>query len=153
MSFWGPRPYENDDAADWLSELENDPCLELVQEALLEVVDAADVGYVEIPECCIAVAAAEVLANLIDMSGNGQLLEEETAEKLKKELDRLSIRNQIKLVAQAVAAVNLVLNDEENSELRQVLEEDKPLMDTWIDQMKYLEDRLKFIFHGLSSNP
>lgn len=148
MSIWGAGPFQNDDAADWLSELEEDPRLELVQKALSEVVDAADVGYVEIPECCAAGAAAEVLAELLGMPGKESLLEEETVEKLKGELDRLSVREKRKLMAQALVAVE-VLNDEESSELRQVMEQDEELVADWTTAMKNLESRLQIIASGL----
>lgn len=58
MGTWGHGTFQNDDAADWLYELE---------EGGLDVVDAAlnavrIGGFLAAPECCTALAAAEVVA-------------------------------------------------------------------------------------------
>lgn len=58
MGTWGHGTFHNDDAADWLYELE---------EGGLDVVDAALQavtlgGYLAAPDCCTALAAAEVVA-------------------------------------------------------------------------------------------
>jgi len=55
MGAWGFLPFENDDALDWLDELEAGGA-EVVRGALAKV--GAD--YVEAPEGSIAIAAAEV---------------------------------------------------------------------------------------------
>jgi hypothetical protein len=145
MSVWGTNPSENDDAADWLSELEETPSLESLQEAFSEIVTAPDTGYFEITECCIAVAAAEVLAELFGASGKDPLLEEETLLELKAEVDSLSAGNKKKLLLRAAAAVELVLNDKENSELRQAWEDDEEDMAAWSTGMRNLENRLSGI--------
>ncbi len=74
MSIWGPDPFENDDAADWVAMLEKESRLEYIVEAAEEVADPHHVGYVEIPECCIAVAAGELLVRLIDDSSRDEPL-------------------------------------------------------------------------------
>lgn len=57
MGAWGILPFENDDALDWLDELEG--CgTEVVRAALAK----AGEGYVEATEGCVAVAAAEVIS-------------------------------------------------------------------------------------------
>lgn len=61
MGAWGSGSFENDDALDWLAELEDATSWRSVEEAFAAVV-ADDVEYREAPECAIAIAAAEVLA-------------------------------------------------------------------------------------------
>jgi predicted nucleic acid-binding protein len=55
MGAWGFLPFENDDALDWLDELEAGDA-EVVREALTSTGD----GYVEAPKGSVAIAAAEV---------------------------------------------------------------------------------------------
>jgi Domain of unknown function (DUF4259) len=58
MGAWGHQFSENDDAADWLADFEDSPTWALIDEALSVV----DLDYVEAPEACIALAAAEIVA-------------------------------------------------------------------------------------------
>lgn len=55
MGTWGFLPFENDDALDWLNELEAGGA-EVVRGALAN----AGAGYVEAPEGSVAIAAAEI---------------------------------------------------------------------------------------------
>ncbi|MDQ1058054.1 hypothetical protein QFZ23_001955 [Arthrobacter globiformis] len=55
MGAWGFLPFENDDALDWLDELETGGA-EVVRGALTN----ACTGYLEAPEGSVAVAAAEI---------------------------------------------------------------------------------------------
>lgn len=57
MGAWGYLPFENDDALDWLDELEGGGA-DVLREALEKTGD----GYVGAPEGSVAVAAAEVIA-------------------------------------------------------------------------------------------
>lgn len=57
MGAWGFLPFENDDALDWLDELEGGGA-DVVRGALAKV----NGGYVEAPEGSIAVAAADITA-------------------------------------------------------------------------------------------
>jgi hypothetical protein len=64
---WGAGAFENDDAADWVIELEASDNADVLRRALsLEVG-----GYVELPEGAIAVAAAEVVATGLGRPGSG----------------------------------------------------------------------------------
>ena len=62
MGTWGVGVFKNDDALDWLHELEETESLEAIQQA----VDAvnATAGYLEAFKCCAALAAAEIVAAL-----------------------------------------------------------------------------------------
>ncbi|SDS88941.1 protein of unknown function [Pseudarthrobacter equi] len=57
MGAWGFLPFENDDALDWMDELDGGDT-DFVRRAVTAVGD----GYVEAPEGSVAVAAAEVIA-------------------------------------------------------------------------------------------
>jgi hypothetical protein len=64
MGAWGHSAFENDDALDWVAELEaaeDTSILMTVFEAVLE----ADEDYIEIPEASITIAAAEVVTALL----------------------------------------------------------------------------------------
>lgn len=57
MGVWGYLPFENDDALDWLEELEAGGS-DVIRQALAK----ADDRYVEAPDGAVALAAAEVTA-------------------------------------------------------------------------------------------
>jgi hypothetical protein len=60
VAAWGTGAFDNDDAGDWVYELEGADDLGLCRDALE---DAADTnGYLEVREARVAVAAAEVIA-------------------------------------------------------------------------------------------
>jgi hypothetical protein len=61
MGAWGHGPFENDDAGDWVLELEESEDFSVVQ-AALESVTRQGGAEIEAPDCSIAVAAAEVVA-------------------------------------------------------------------------------------------
>lgn len=60
MGAWGVGAFENDDASDWVYELEEAGDLSLVRETLEAAADPE--GYLEAPTCAVALAAAEVVA-------------------------------------------------------------------------------------------
>ena len=62
MGAWGTGPFENDDAMDWVAELEGTRDLSAVRSALEAVTAAED--YVDAPVGSIALAPAEVVAAL-----------------------------------------------------------------------------------------
>ena len=62
MGAWGPGVFENDDASDWVWELEDDSDGSVIIEALSAVVDTPVDEQPEAPECSNALAAAEVVA-------------------------------------------------------------------------------------------
>lgn len=61
MGAWGHGPFENDDALDWLAELENARDWGPIARAFEFL--QADSGYTEAPTCSEAIAAAAVVAN------------------------------------------------------------------------------------------
>ena len=145
MSVWGPGPFDSDDAADWLGELEEELGLDLIEDAVAEMADMAHVGYIEITDCCVAVAAAEVLAQLLGKAGPTAGLDDEVWSALAFELREQDAATIKRLVEQAFAAVRRVLRDDENSELRQVWEKDKSGMVAWTAAMQDLLTRLQAV--------
>jgi len=63
MGAWGAGPFENDDASDWVYELEEGGVKHL-QSTLQAVTKAEKDDYLEIDACSNAIAAAEVVAAL-----------------------------------------------------------------------------------------
>jgi hypothetical protein len=63
MGAWGFGPFENDDAGDWLYELEESPDASVILTALSQVAESGE-EYLEAPEACNALAAAEIVAAL-----------------------------------------------------------------------------------------
>ncbi|WP_210491725.1 DUF4259 domain-containing protein [Patulibacter sp. SYSU D01012] len=60
MGAWGPGHLENDDAADWLADFEEEPTVAMVTAALEAVVEER--GFVDAPLACEALAACEAIA-------------------------------------------------------------------------------------------
>ncbi|MHA3770522.1 DUF4259 domain-containing protein [Verrucomicrobiota bacterium sgz303538] len=65
MGSWGILPFENDDALDWVWELEDAENFSVLEDALAHVASATDEEYVEAAEAEEALAAAEVVAALL----------------------------------------------------------------------------------------
>ena len=62
MGAWGPGVFENDDASDWVWELEDDNDMSVLHEALAAVVDTPLDELIEAPDASNALAAAEIVA-------------------------------------------------------------------------------------------
>jgi hypothetical protein len=62
MGAWGPGAFQNDQALDWLGEVESEDDSTLVDDALGTVVGAADGDYLDADDCSVAIAAAELVA-------------------------------------------------------------------------------------------
>jgi hypothetical protein len=63
MGAWSHESFENDDARDWVGELEGAEDTEPIVEAFEAVLEADD--YLEAPEASMGLAAAEVVAALL----------------------------------------------------------------------------------------
>ncbi len=61
MGAWGTGNFENDDAMDWVAELETSPDTQLLSSAFNAVTSG---GIPDSPVACVALAAAEVVAAL-----------------------------------------------------------------------------------------
>src|SRR4051812_27921940 len=69
MGAWGTGPFDNDDAGDWVFELEEATDLRLVRQALRTALDTDD--YLELPEGHNAIAAAAIVAASVDGAHDG----------------------------------------------------------------------------------
>jgi hypothetical protein len=67
MGTWGVGVFENDDAMDWLAALSLARDTSVLGAAFDAVLD--DQSYIESPEACVALAAAEVVAAAIGAPG------------------------------------------------------------------------------------
>lgn len=142
MSVWGPDAFENDDAADWVADLENEPSIDSMVQAVDELADPVHVGYIEIPECCVAVAAAELLARLISGSSDSEPLSQESWSALLSEMQTYDLAKKRKIANLAYHAVDRVLHDSEGSELQQHWTDSHLGYDVWATAMEDLLDRL-----------
>lgn len=61
MGAWGVKSFENDDALDWINELQEVDDSSLIEETLKGILDRGD-EYLEAPEASRAIAAAEIVA-------------------------------------------------------------------------------------------
>ena len=116
MGAWGCGNFENDDALDWVIDLEEAKDLSFVVETLDAVIESAE-DYVDAWESSIALAAAEVIAALAGHPA-AQLPEEVLAwiDKQPNSLDSEAIRK-------AKQAVKIILADSELKELWQETDE------------------------------
>lgn len=111
MGAWGAGPFENDDAVDWVWELEDDTDGALLIAAFDAVVQLPSGEQPEAPESSNALAAAEVVASARGhRSGELPTEAEEWIGRHAEDVDD-------DLVALASAAVDRVLSDSELADL------------------------------------
>lgn len=129
MGGWGTGSFENEDAQDFLGELDSLAIDELKQ----KLAYAADhEGYLEAPECGVAVAAAEVVA-----TGKGAppvTVPQQITEWVSK-IEGTPSREMSDLARRAVERVRT------NSELKDLWQEAEGLND-WSAGLRNLEERL-----------
>ena len=63
MGAWDTGPFENDDALDWAGDLAESDDMSVIESALDAVIECEE-DLIEAPDCCNALAAAEVVAAL-----------------------------------------------------------------------------------------
>jgi len=131
---WGVGSFENDDALDWVYELEESSGFSALSAALRPV--ATDKGYIDAPSGSYAIAAAEALAALIGEAPDG--LPEEVLDWVKRQDQRPSGE----LLAEARKALKVVL-DENRSELAQLWGDDSHYYKMWRTHLESLSERLK----------
>jgi hypothetical protein len=129
MGAWGAGHFENDTAADWIAEIAEDGSADDVREALSRVVEADE--YVEAPDGCEALAAAEVVAAA---RGRAPAEADEDAVAAAARMPELAADAPL-----ALAALAAVL-DPERSELHQLWDEAEP--EEWLAAVADLRARL-----------
>jgi hypothetical protein len=130
MGAWGHGNWENDDASDWAIQLEESNDTALLKQTLSKVMSNS--GYLEAPDCCEALASAEVVAALKGAFGK------DLPEKLKKWASQHSAEFTPELSALALQAVGKIKSD---SELKELWEESGPAPE-WFAVLENLEKRL-----------
>lgn len=129
MGAWGAGTFDNDDAGDWVGALSDSRNLAPVKSAIDAIVKAT--GYIEAPDCSVALAAAEVVAAL-----RGQAAPDLPPEAVEFAARKLVV--DATLLKDTKAAVSRVLGD---SELRE-LWEGSPEFKSWEDGLRRLLQRL-----------
>lgn len=136
MASWGIGNFENDDAMDWLYDLEKSKGLHV----LLFPIDIINSGveYHEAPDCCEALAAAEIIAS--SLTGDISMLPEEARNWLRKRRGFRRKKPQIDLDHALVAkeAVERIVYD---SELKDLMMESGEFKN-WIRIQEHLFNRL-----------
>jgi hypothetical protein len=125
---WGAGPFDNDDASDWLYEVESDADLDGVRAAL----DVTAIAYLEAPAGSIAIAAAEIIAAAAQQPADS--LPDTTAGWIAER----SLRPTAGDVSAALAAVERARAHD--SELRQLWDEDNGA--DWLASLDDLTRRL-----------
>lgn len=129
MGAWGVGAFENDDASDWALDLAESDSLSNLASAFCET---TAVDYLEAPESCIALAAAEVVAALRGKPVAG--LPSEVANWVVSKRTRLTPE----LVEAALQSLQRVRAD---SELKELWEETEAYA-SWVSTLDDLQHRL-----------
>ncbi|HTH48407.1 MAG TPA: DUF4259 domain-containing protein [Candidatus Limnocylindria bacterium] len=131
MGAWGSGTFENDDASDWLYELEESSETSVIAEALSVITDAGD-AYLEAPDCSNALAAAEIVAAL---RGKPPADFPDNAKKWVAEHAKLEVTALVKIAQAAIGRIR------SNSELKELWDESEEAAE-WYASLDNLEARL-----------
>ncbi|MDZ4771508.1 MAG: DUF4259 domain-containing protein [Planctomycetota bacterium] len=132
MGAFGTGSFENDDALDWASELEETRGLKFVRKTLREVLDAGD-GLLEAPVAALGIAAAEVVAGLNDAPGD------DLPEEVENWIEEQRGRSEVDLSPLALEVIERV---QTKCELVDQWKK-SPDFEAWSKGLKDLEVRLK----------
>ena len=119
MGAWSYESFGNDDACDWIAQLEEHNDLGFVESTLDAVLAVGD-DYLEAPEACEAIAAAEVVARLQGHSGST----DPNSDDVDAWVERVKLQPSAILIDKACRALDRVLT--EPSELLELWEEAEP---------------------------
>ena len=134
MGAWSHESFGNDDAADWIAQLEEQNDLGLVKSTLDAVLAIGD-DYLEAPEASEAIAAAEVVARLQGRPGNGDA----DTEAVDEWVARVKLPAPPALIAKARRALDRILT--EPSELMELRDESEDAA-AWRASVEDLKARL-----------
>jgi hypothetical protein len=134
MGAWGTGVFENDDALDWVYDLEKAKDTRRLVETLETVTKRGD-AYLEAPECCSALAAAQVVVAL----GGGST--PDLPEECRKWVELHRGERPTPLLALSLSAIERVGSNSELKELWTASDEAAK----WYDGLSDLEERLKAI--------
>jgi len=134
MGTWAVDSFGNDDACDWIYELEKAKDLSPVEDALNAVLNSGDEG-VESSEATEAIAAIEVIARLQGNWGKRSAY----SERLDQWVEANKIQPSNVLAQKAHLAIECILAD--NSELKE-LWQDSDEYDDWLASVTELKNRV-----------
>lgn len=120
MGAWSEDNFGNDDAGDWIWDLEKSKGLNTLLAPIQSVL--AEDNYLESPICCEALAASEIIA--ASVSGDHSIIPEEAKNWLSKKQGLIFGRKPKIEVAHAKQALKAVKKITANSELQELWEED-----------------------------
>ncbi|MFD0895691.1 DUF4259 domain-containing protein [Luteolibacter ambystomatis] len=131
MGAWGTGCFENDDAMDWIWDLDDADDTTLLKDIFSGCIESKD--YLEAPDGSIVIAAAGVVAAL-----NGEP-DEELPDGVTAYVEKIDTEPSADLKALATKAVKKVSGD---SELKELWEEAGTL-DEWLKAIAGLQKRLQ----------
>ena len=119
MGAWSYESFGNDDACDWIAQLEEHNDLGFVESTFDRLLAVGD-EYLEAPEACEAIAAAEVVARLQGHPGS----RDPSSEVVDAWVQRVKLQPSASLIDMARRALDRILT--EPSELLELWEEAEP---------------------------
>ena len=135
MGAWSHESFGNDDACDWVLQLEQSNDFDLVESTLDELLSVGG-EYLEAPEASVAIAAAEVVARAQGNFG----IENGISKDVDAWVERVKINPSAALIDKACRALDRILT--EPSELMELWEESED-SEAWQHQVKELRARVK----------
>lgn len=106
MGAWSHESFGNDDACDWAGQLAQEDDFSLIESTLDTVLSTGD-DYLEAPEACEAIAAAEVLARAQGNFG----LRDAYSEDVDAWVERVNEKPSAALIAKACQVLDRILTD------------------------------------------
>ncbi|MFC3150610.1 DUF4259 domain-containing protein [Litoribrevibacter euphylliae] len=134
MGAWGFKTFENDDSSDWLYELEESSDLTVIESAISE----ANEDYIEAPEGCNILAAAEIILALHGKAKESLPDNAEQWVSKNKSLDTSGLRDK------AIQAIDKLLSD--SSELKELWQETDDF-EFWVKDVTSIKSALSEINH------
>ena len=139
MAVWDTSNFGNDDAKDWLYKLEKSKGVNILLMPLKKVVSKND--FLEVPECCKALAAAEIIA--ASLSADFSIIPEEIEKWLEKKRGVFGKKPQIEK-HHAILAKKATLKIMNGSELKDLWQENESFA-SWQSVQVLLLNKLKSV--------
>ncbi len=133
MGAWGAGSFDNDDACDWINDLSNSKNETIIYQAI-ETINSSD-GYIEAPECSIAIAAVEVILAIYGKST------EKFPDEIKEFIDTIESKPNRESINDAIKALSRIKTD---SELKELWGENNE-NNQWQNNVNYMINKLKAI--------
>jgi hypothetical protein len=150
MSIWGPKPDDNDDAADWLAEFSTSPSIASLNDAFDHVLALDSDEYLEVSDGAVAYVAAWIVLQLFDPQPAFDLIEPDQISHLHGERMRLAPGAAAGLAARALRAVRAV-GSADLSELFDLAHQDPKIGGTWFADLQSLLAKLAAVERRLDS--